>query len=113
MKYYLITLALLLVIFIFWYFKTLKKRRNKKDLKKRILADGITDYKETTTNLVNSISKAKPLYKKLIVSIHPDKFSGDNKIIAEEISSRLTHAKRDYNALCLIEKEIENFKNIL
>ena len=85
------------------------KRKARKKLKERVLTDGITNYRETTNNLVNSISKSKQLYKQQIVRVHPDKFIDENKIKAEEISSRLTQHKRDYNSLQKIEKEIDEF----
>lgn len=109
MKLTLIILSSILTISLSWYIITLKKRKLKQQLKKNILEDGISDYRKTTTNFVNSISQSKKLYKKLIIQIHPDKFQGENKAIAEAISSRLTTSQRDYNSLCLIEKEIDLF----
>ena len=46
------------------------------------------DYNKESLNLVNSISKAKPLYKRLIVLAHPDKHPEKHEI-ATHLSQKL------------------------
>jgi len=56
-----------------------------------------------------SISKAKKLYKALITRVHPDKFQNDKNEKANELASRITTAKRNYDELCKLEIEVGQF----
>ena len=96
-------------IFLTWYLITYKKRKIRRELKKRVLKDSAKDNIKTAENIVNSISKSKKLYKELIVKIHPDKIHPDKIEKAQDISARLTQAKRNFNELSLLEIEINNF----
>ena len=87
------------------------KQRKKSQLRKRVLLDGIDDYANTAKNIANSISKSRLLYKELIVKIHPDRFLDDRKIIATELSARITKAKRNFDDLEQLKIEVENFLN--
>lgn len=58
------------------------------------------------TNIINSMSKAKQLYKKLIVQAHPDKHP-DKKDMAQQIVSQINENRYDYNALAELEKIIQ------
>lgn len=86
-----------------------KKRKAKKDLKLRVLADGNSDYSGTARNIALSISKSRQLYKNLIVKVHPDKFQDERKEKATELSSRITKAKRNYDELVGLEIEVKDF----
>jgi hypothetical protein len=86
----------------------IKKIRTKNKIRKKILADGET-YSKTAKNIANSISKSKFLYKKLIVKVHPDRFFENEKIIANELSSRITKSKKNYDDLLKLEIEVNNF----
>jgi hypothetical protein len=70
------------------------KQRKKSQLRKRVLQVGSDDYANTAKNIANSISKSRLLYKELIVKIHPDKFPDERKIIATELSARITSQKK-------------------
>ncbi len=60
-------------------------------------------------NVVESISKAKPLYIKLIKLSHPDKYTDTTKFqLAEEITSALNENRFSYSELKKIEKRILN-----
>jgi hypothetical protein len=83
-------------------------QRKKSILRKRVLADGSNNYKETALNIANSISKSKELYKELIVKAHPDKYQDEKKILATELSAKITKAKRNYDELCKLELELKN-----
>lgn len=101
-----------ITIFVIWFLLTSKKRKFKRDLKKKVLQDGNKDYKGTVTNIIASITKSKSLYKKLIIQVHPDRFLDDKKIIAEELSSRITKSKKDYSQLCQLEIEVNDFLKV-
>ena len=95
---------LLPVVFIAY-----KKRKAKRDLRRRVLADGNSEYSETARNIALSISKSKQLYKDLIVKVHPDRFQDDRKEKATELSARITKAKRNYDELVGLEVEVKDF----
>jgi len=86
-----------------------KKKKEKSDLKRRVLADGNSDYSGTAKNIALSISKSKQLYKDLIVKVHPDRFQDDRKEKATELSARITKAKRNYDELVGLEIEVKEF----
>lgn len=56
-------------------------------------------------NVVAGISRAKVLYKKLIIAAHPDKHP-DNMEFYQEITDRITANRYNYNELLKIEKEL-------
>jgi uncharacterized membrane protein YhiD involved in acid resistance len=85
------------------------KQRKKSILRKKILAEGNEDYKVTAQNIANSISKSKDLYKELIVKIHPDRFQDERRVVATELSAKITTARRNYNELSLLKIEVEKF----
>jgi hypothetical protein len=87
------------------------KKRKKSILRKKVLADGTDDYIGAAKNIANSISKSRELYKELIVKIHPDRFLDERKIIATELSAKITKAKRNYNELNMLKIEVETFLN--
>ncbi|MBE7695764.1 hypothetical protein [Tenacibaculum finnmarkense] len=86
----------------------IKKRKAKNKIRNKILAEG-NDFSKTAKNITNSISKSKSLYKKLIVKVHPDRFFKDDKIIANELSSRITKSKKNYDDLIKLEIEVNKF----
>jgi uncharacterized protein YxeA len=88
-------------------------QRKKSILRKKVLADGTNDYIGTAQNIANSISKSKTLYKELIVKVHPDKYNDDKKEMATELAARITKAKRNYDELTLLKKEVEDFLNVV
>lgn len=60
-------------------------------------------------NVVESISKAKPLYMKLIKLSHPDKYTDTTKQdLAKELTTLLNENRFNYSALKIIETKIEN-----
>lgn len=85
------------------------KQRKKSILRKKVLADGTDDYKGAAKNIANSISKSRELYKELIVKVHPDKFQDERRIVATELSARITKAKRNYNELISLKTEVDKF----
>lgn len=58
------------------------------------------------TNIVNSISKAKQLYKSLIIQAHPDKHP-DKKELAQKITSLINENRYNYDALVKLKNTIE------
>ena len=64
------------------------------------------DYKSETLNIVESLSKAKPLYKELIQIAHPDK-NPDKIELATEISNLLNEHRFNYAVLSELKKRIE------
>lgn len=99
--------------FAFWFLLISKKRRAKRILKRKILADNDSNYSDTAKNIAMSISKSKILYKNLIAKVHPDKFfHHKDKIKNEkvaELASRITKSKRNYDELRKLEIEVEEF----
>ena len=87
----------------------------KRKLKRRINQQNITDngdinYKEIGKNIGYGMSsKREELYKRLIIQIHPDRFTDDRKVTATELSQRITEAKHNYSELVEIEKEVSEF----
>lgn len=58
-------------------------------------------------NVVESISKAKPLYMKLIKLSHPDKYQDyDKQQIAQNLTTLLNENKFNYSELQKIEEKI-------
>ena len=71
-----------------------------------------TKRKETVDeaiNVVNSISQAKRLYKKLASECHPDKFALDKEKydLATDIFQRLSDNKYNYKVLTELDREIQ------
>ena len=99
------------VTFALWFATTYKKRKAKKELKKRVLMDLDIDSSENAKNIALSISKSKKLYKELIVKVHPDKFLNEQKSEAEELSAKITSAKKNYSQLVELEKTVKYFLN--
>jgi hypothetical protein len=87
------------------------KQRKKSILRKKVLADGTNDYMGAAKNIANSISKSRELYKELIVKIHPDRFLDERKVVATELSAKITKAKRNFDELSLLKIEVEKFLN--
>jgi hypothetical protein len=92
-----------------------KKRQKRIELRNKVLADGTSNYKDVAKNIALSISKSKIIYKELIVKVHPDnpKFQNENKEIANELSSRITKSKKNYDELVKLKTEVDNFLNKL
>lgn len=61
-------------------------------------------------NVVDSIVKARALYKQLVIKAHPDK-NPEKRELAEEITQQLTSNKRNYQELLRIKKIIEEQLN--
>ena len=90
----------------------IKKKKVKRELRNRVLADGNSDYKGTANDIAQGISgRTKKLYRELITQVHPDRFVDDRKIIADELTQRITRAKHNYSQLVEIEKEVKVFFN--
>lgn len=61
---------------------------------------------DESKNVVDGMAKAKRLYKELTIKAHPDQ-NPDKRVIAEDITSRLTSNKHNYIALLKLKSEIE------
>ena len=61
---------------------------------------------DESTNVVDSMVKARQLYKELVIAIHPDKHI-DQQDVAEDIMKRVVANKYNYHALVSLKKEIE------
>jgi hypothetical protein len=110
MKYNILRVVSIITVLPF-IIELIIKHRKKSILRKKVLADGTDDYKGAATNIANSISKSRELYKELIVKIHPDRFFDERKIIATELSAKITKAKRNYAELNILKIEVEDFLN--
>ena len=60
---------------------------------------------DESVNVVDSMVKARKLYKELIIAAHPDKHPSQ-KVIAEDIMQRVTENKYNYSVLKSLETEI-------
>jgi len=65
------------------------------------------NIKDETFNVVQSISKSKVLYKKLIVQSHPDKHP-QNLILATELTRLLNMNRYNYRELLVLEERVKN-----
>ena len=101
-----ISVAVLLFPIVLIAYKKIKAKRH---LRRRVLADGNSEYSETAKNIALSISKSKQLYKELIVKVHPDRFQDELKERATDLSARITKAKRNYDELITLEIEVKEF----
>jgi len=64
-------------------------------------------------NVVNSINKAKPLFKELSKKCHPDKFANSDKYeSALEIYQKITRNKRNYSKLLELKELAQEQLNI-
>lgn len=64
-----------------------------------------------TENAVDSMYKAQPLYKSLIVKTHPDRYiDPESKNLMEELSRRITRHKYNYAMLKELELEFNRIK---
>jgi hypothetical protein len=61
-------------------------------------------------NVVESIGKAKILYKELIRLAHPDR-NPNNEEYARELTDRINANRYNYKELLKIQQEISNEKN--
>ena len=64
------------------------------------------DNKDESLNVVTSISKAKALYKDLIVKAHPDKHPNQSEL-ATTLTELINKNRYNYSELQKIKKRIE------
>ena len=71
------------------------------------------EFNNEMTNIVNSMFLCNPLYDKLKVICHPDKFILENqKSIAESLFQELQKHRYNYNKLLEIELQTKNLKKL-
>lgn len=61
---------------------------------------------DESINVVDSMVKARSLYKELCAIAHPDR-NQDKRDIAEEIMKRIVASKRNYSILLALQKEVK------
>lgn len=61
---------------------------------------------DESNNVVNSIVKARKLYKELSIKAHPDKHP-DKITVAEDIMQKITSNQHNYTVLLELKKEVE------
>ena len=95
------------LVFVGFYLKRFLRRKN---LRKRVMADGSNDYSKTAKNIAQSIANSRSLYKELIGKTHPDRFVNDpqKQKKAAEIASLITASKRNYNELIVLKERIND-----
>lgn len=108
-KYIFSLLVLFLILLGFYFIRKIYLVRKK--LREQLLTDVDENFEETTQNIVLSISKSNALYKSLIKQVHPDKFQEDKRVVATELSMKITQAKRNYKELLKLKEEVEHFQN--
>lgn len=59
-----------------------------------------------SVNVVQSMSKAKVLYRELIKLTHPDR-NPQKRELAEEFTQQVNQARFDYHKLLMLQKQIE------
>ena len=57
-------------------------------------------------NIVQSMSKAKVLYRELVKLTHPDR-NPQKRELAEELTQQVNQARFDYHKLLVLQKQIE------
>lgn len=107
-KYY-AALTLTLLVLGYLAFLAIRKLIKRHKIRKRLLEDGETDINETAKNIAQSISKARGLYRSLIVTVHPDRFEERFREEANELAARITKSKRNYSVLMGIKEEVDVF----
>jgi hypothetical protein len=66
------------------------------------------------TNVVNSMFLCAPIYDKLKVKCHPDRFIDENqKIIAENLFQELQKYRYNYEKLLEIELQVNRFESTI
>ena len=81
-----------MTMFIIRFFKRLKFKKN--------------ISKDESSNVVNGIAKAKEIYKRLAIIAHPDR-NQNHREEAEELMSRITANRYNYDALVRLEEEVK------
>lgn len=106
MNYYYLIVPIIIVV-IFLYFRSSKKRA----LRSKVLRDTNSSIEKVSfENMVDGFSKGKKLYKDLITKAHPDRFLDDeSKNLANDLSSRITKSKLNYQELKELEVEVREF----
>ena len=61
---------------------------------------------DESSNVVDSMVKARKLYKELSIAAHPDKHPS-KKNVAEKLMQQVTANKHNYSVLIYLKKEIE------
>ena len=61
---------------------------------------------DQSTNVVDSMVKARKLYKELCIKTHPDK-QHEQQVIAEELMKKVVANRYDYNGLLQLQAEIK------
>lgn len=100
---------IIVAIAFFGYIFFLIKRRQKIQKFKNLFEEDEVGTSGELKNIVDSITKSKKLYKSLITKVHPDKFEHKFKLEANNLSARITAAKRNYNKLKKLELEVNDF----
>ncbi len=67
---------------------------------------GRTIKSNESVNVVDSMVKARRLYKELTIAAHPDKHP-TQRMIAEDIMQRVTENKHNYSMLVALKAELE------
>lgn len=111
MKTLFIYFGIILFLYGIYYLLTLKKRRLRRNIRKKLSQKEDNNFIHIFKNMAFSISKSKELYKSLITKVHPDRFTDERKIKAEELSARITKFKKNYDELLKLKVEVENFIN--
>jgi len=111
MKKNIIRIGSILLVLPF-IFQVAVKIKNKRALRKRVLADGNSDYESTAKDIANGINgNTRKLYKELITKIHPDRFLDHKKIIANELSQQITKSKHNHSQLVELKNQVDKFLN--
>ena len=61
---------------------------------------------DQSANVVDSMVKARKLYKELCIKTHPDKHR-EKQAIAEELMKKVVASRFDYNGLLQLQTEIK------
>ncbi|MCR5013777.1 MAG: hypothetical protein K6A28_03270 [Bacteroidales bacterium] len=98
-----------LILFLL-LFKRAKTDDQKKNIKRKVMAEGDIN----NDNLINSMFNAEALYKALIRACHPDRFAPDEEkvAIANDITERLGNHRHDMSKLNELKKEAIEKLNI-
>ena len=62
---------------------------------------------DQSVNVVDSMVKARRLYKELCIKAHPDKHHQEQQSIAEELMKSVVANRFDYNGLLQLQTEIK------
>ena len=107
-EFFVILIVLVVIGIAAWLYLLIIERHTMNNIFARLFCSKNHSTSDEAYNIVESIAKAKPLYKELIKQAHPDKHP-NNKDVAEELTAMINNNRFNYRELLKI-KDLVNDK---